>query len=402
MVNEKPAPLDGIRVLDLTRFVSGSYASQLLAGMGAEVIKVEVPPRGDPYRNQGAVRLGSESVLFMTLNTAKKSVALDFRSPDAAPNIERLVASADVILENARPGSLARYGLDFATIHERHPGIVYGSISGYGDVGPDATRGGFDLTIQAESGLMSVTGHPESGPAKVGAPMTDVGAGLACAAGVLGALLARTTTGIGGHVSTSLLEFALSSLATLATAAFVTGEPPGPLGTHSPNFAPYGAFRAADGWIVLAGAGSDDLWLRLCDALDLGALVDDSRFVDNASRVENRADLTDIIEQRTGGMPTDHWLAILAGHSVPAARIADLGEAFATDQAVALGIVEEHELLTGELFATVGLPLRADGVRLDASSRAPQLGEHTVEVLTALGATDEELAVLVAEGVAIT
>ena len=402
MVTETPAPLGGVRVVDLTRFVSGSYAAQILAAMGAEVIKIEVPPHGDPYRSQGAVRIDGDSVLFMTLNTSKKSVAIDFRAAEAAPFMERLMESADVLIENSRPGSLERYGLDYSSVHERHPHLVYGSVSGFGDVGPDANRGGFDLILQAESGLMSVTGHPDGGPAKVGAPVTDVGAGLACVAGITAALFERSRTGLGRHVSTSLLEFALSSLATLATAAFATDESPGLLGTHSPNFSPYGAFRTADGWIVLAGAGSDQLWVRLCETLGITHLVDDPRFADNAARVANRTVLTEAIEARTRTESTDHWLEIVEHHGVPGARIADLATAFATDQVGALGMVEQVSTPSGTTFTSVATPMRLDGHRQSASRSAPRLGEHTAEVLIGLGATEDELAAMVAQGIAIT
>ena len=210
------APLDGLRVLDLTRFVAGSQATATLAALGAEVIKVEVPPGGDPYRVQGTERVGDQSVLFMSLNSGKRSVALDMRAPEASDAIERLLGSSDFLVENARPGSLARHGLDWDSVHARHPSLVYGSISGYGDVGPDATRGGFDLILQADSGVMSVTGSPESGPVKVGAPVLDVGAGMSCALGLLAAHIERLRTGEGRHVCSSLLEFALAGLGTLA------------------------------------------------------------------------------------------------------------------------------------------------------------------------------------------
>ena len=224
MVN---GPLAGLRVLDLTRFVAGSYTTALLASFGADVIKLEVPPDGDPYRVQGTARIGDESVLFLSLNSGKRSVALDFRKPEAEDAREALLASSDFLVENSRPGSLAAHGLDWEGVHARHPAIVYGSISGYGEVGPDAARGGFDLILQAESGVMSVTGSEQSGPVKVGAPVLDVGAGLSCAVGLLAAHAERVRTGIGAHVSSSLLEFALSGLGTLATAMFVTGSVPG-------------------------------------------------------------------------------------------------------------------------------------------------------------------------------
>ena len=401
MVTAAASTLKGVRVVDFTRFVSGSFAGQLLAGMGAEVLKIEVPPDGDPYRSQGAVRIGGDSVLFMTLNSGKKSVAIDFRSPSAAAHVERLLGSADVMLENARPGSLERYRLDYASVHARHPRIVYGSISGFGDVGPDAGRGGFDLILQAESGLMSVTGHPETGPAKVGAPVTDIGAGLTCVAGVTAALFERTRTGVGRHVSTSLLEFALSSLSTLATATFAGGEVPALLGTHSPTFAPYGAFEASDGWIALAGAGSDEIWVRLCAALDRQDLPVDRRFADNGSRVRNRAELNTAIGRQIRTGSVDHWLTRLEAGGVPSARIVGLEEAFATPQVEALQMVEHLTTASGEMFATVAAPMRIDGTRPRISHAAPRLGEHTREVLTALGTSGAELDQLGAVGLVV-
>ncbi|MGZ4149057.1 MAG: CaiB/BaiF CoA transferase family protein, partial [Actinomycetota bacterium] len=334
-------PLEGQRVLDLTRFVAGSYATALLAMLGAEVLKLEVPPGGDPYRVQGTERLGEESVLFLSLNSGKLSVGLDFRSPLAAEALDRLLGSSRFLVENARPGSLARHGLDWEQVHARYPSIVYGSISGYGDVGPDAGRGGFDLILQAESGVMSVTGSESSGPVKVGAPVLDVGAGLACAFGLLATHVERERTGIGTHVSSSLLEFALSSLGTLAASTFVSGQVPGLLGTHSPTFAPYGGFRTADGWIVLAGAGSEDLWVRCCKVLDADALLEDPRFADNAARVRHRDELTEALEAALGREPSSHWLELLGAEGVPAAEVADVAQVFASEQTRALGAVQE-------------------------------------------------------------
>jgi len=268
-------PLAGLRVLDRTRFVAGSVTTAGLASLGADVVKLEVPPAGDPYRAQGTERLGDQSVLFLSLNSGKRSVALDFRSPLASGALDRLLACSDFLVENARPGSLSPYGLDWDAVHDRFPRIVYGSISGYGDVGPEAGKGGFDLILQAESGVMSVTGSPESGPVKVGAPLLDVGAGLSTAVGLLAAHVDCERTGAGSHVTSSLLEFALAGLGTLAASFFVSGEVPGLLGTHSPTFAPYGGFRTEDGWIVLAGAGSEDLWVRCCECLGLTRLTED-------------------------------------------------------------------------------------------------------------------------------
>lgn len=394
-------PLDELRVLDLTRFVAGSHTTAMLAALGADVVKLEVPPAGDPYRVQGTERLGDQSVLFLSLNSGKRSLALDFRSPLAAEVVDRLLASSHFLVENARPGSLARYGLDWETVHDRYPAIVYGSISGYGDVGPDAARGGFDLILQAESGVMSVTGSEGSGPVKVGAPVLDVGAGLCCAFGLLAAHIERERTGIGTHVSSSLLEFALAALGTLAASTFASGKVPGLLGTHSPTFAPYGGFRTADGWIVLAGAGSEDLWVRCCKVLGARHLVDDPRFADNESRVRHRDELTAALEDVMRHEPTAHWLALLGAEGVPAAEVQDIAQVFASEQTRALGAVQQLHHATAGDYRVVGTPMRFDLESLPYPSPAPALGEHTVDVLTELGYGRDDVEMLVAEGVAI-
>ena len=397
MVN---GPLAGLRVLDLTRFVAGSYTTALLASFGADVIKLEVPPDGDPYRVQGTARIGDESVLFLSLNSGKRSVALDFRKPEAEDAREALLASSDFLVENSRPGSLAAHGLDWEGVHARHPAIVYGSISGYGEVGPDAARGGFDLILQAESGVMSVTGSEQSGPVKVGAPVLDVGAGLSCAVGLLAAHAERVRTGIGAHVSSSLLEFALSGLGTLATAMFVTGSVPGLLGTHSPTFAPYGGFRTQDGWIVLAGAGSEDLWRRCCAVLGGDDLASDPRFVDNAARGAHRDELTAALEEKLGVLPTAAWLERFAEAGVPATEVRDLAQVFDSEQVRALGAVQELDHPTAGPYLAVAPPVRTDGEIASFPRPAPVFGADTRGVLLEAGLTDADVDALVAKGVA--
>jgi len=393
-------PLAGLRVLDLTRFVAGSYTTALLASFGADVIKLEVPPDGDPYRAQGTARIGDESVLFLSLNSGKRSVALDFRKPEAADAREALLGSSDFVVENSRPGSLSAHGLDWDGVHARHPSIVYGSISGYGEVGPDAARGGFDLILQAESGVMSVTGSEQSGPVKVGAPLLDVGAGLSCAVGLLAAHAERARTGVGAHVSSSLLEFALSGLGTLATAMFVTGSVPGLLGTHSPTFAPYGGFRTKDGWIVLAGAGSEDLWRRCCAVVDAD-LASDPRFTDNAARVERRDELTAALEATLGTRPTAEWLALFGEAGVPAAEVRDLAQVFDSEQVRALGAVQELDHPTAGPYRAVAPPVRSDGTLASFPRPAPVLGADTRAVLAAVGLSDADVDALLAKGIAV-
>ena len=395
------APLAGLRVMDLTRFVAGSQATAALAALGAEVIKIEVPPGGDPYRVQGTERIGDQSALFMSLNSGKRSVALDIRSPVASGAIERLLASSDFLVENSRPGSLAGHRLDWQSVHARHPSLVYGSISGYGDVGPDASRGGFDLTLQAESGVMSVTGSPDSGPVKVGAPVLDVGAGFSCALGLLAAHIERLNTGQGRHVCSSLLEFALAGLGTLAAGYFVSGEVPGLLGTHSPTFAPYGGFRTSDGWIVLAGAGSEDLWARCCRVLGVEDLASDLRFVDNASRVLHRDELTERFEEVLARRTSAEWIRALEAEGVPASQVRDLSQVFDGPQPEALGSVQELMHPQAGPYRVVGAPIRIDAEALPYPCPAPSLGADTREVLIGVGLSDVDVDQLVVAGVAI-
>jgi crotonobetainyl-CoA:carnitine CoA-transferase CaiB-like acyl-CoA transferase len=372
----------------------------LLAAMGADVVKIEVPP-GDPYRWQGTERVGGESALFLALNAGKRSVAVDFRTPAGRQALEPVLASADMLVENSRPGSLARHGLDWKSVHDRYPRLVYGSISGYGDVGPDAGRGGFDLILQAESGLMSVTGTEESGPVKVGAPVLDVGAGLSCALGMLAACIERQRTGIGRLVSSSLLEFALATLGTVAASVMISGEVPGLLGTHSPTFAPYGGFRTEDGWLVLAGAGSEEMWARACRALGLQALLDDERFADNAGRVAHRDQLTGEIEAVLTRRPTAHWLAGLAEAGVPAAEVADLGQALDRPQVKALGAVQELGHPAVGTYRLVGPPLRVDQAALGYPAPAPRLGSDTRAVLGEAGLSQADIDGLARDGVVV-
>jgi crotonobetainyl-CoA:carnitine CoA-transferase CaiB-like acyl-CoA transferase len=393
--------LGGLRVLDLTRFVAGSQATMLLAAMGADVLKIEVTP-GDPYRWQGTERSNGESVLFMALNSGKRSVAVDFRRPAGRAVIERLLATSDMLVENSRPGSLAHHGLDWESVHERFPALIYGSISGYGDVGPEAAKGGFDLILQAESGVMSVTGTPGSGPVKVGAPMLDVGAGLSCALGLLGACIERQRTGVGRLVSSSLLEFALASLGTLAASVMASGAVPGLLGTHSPMFAPYGGFRTADGWIVLSGAGSEEMWRRACGVLGLTDLPGDQRFIDNARRVAHRDELTHEIEAVLTTRPAAHWLAEFGAAGVPAAEVQDLSQVLARPQVGALGAVQELQHETAGAYRLIGPPLRVDQAALSYPSPAPALGSDTRAVLTESGLAPEDIDRLVEDGIAVT
>lgn len=381
MVN-RDAPLGGIRVVDLTRFVSGAYAGRLLAALGADVIKVELAPGGDPYREQGTAFVDGESALFGALNVGKRSILLDLDTDQGRAAMEALLAGADVFLENGRPGSLTKRGLDADSVTRRHPHLVYGSISGYGQVGPDAERGGFDLILQAEGGIMSVTGEPDSGPVKVGVPALDIGSAIACTLGIVAALFRRNRDGSGAVVSSSLLEFAVAAFTSVAPAYLVDGEVPGRLGSHSATFAPYGAFRASDGHIVLAGAGSEDLWQRLCHAIGAPELLDDPRFSNNAERVAHLHELTAELERRLGVHDRAFWLAKLGAAKIPVAEVRDLAQVLGSEQVRALGLVQ-RDADDATVPATLGAPVQIDGP-LPYPGRAPRLGEHTEQVLAEL------------------
>jgi crotonobetainyl-CoA:carnitine CoA-transferase CaiB-like acyl-CoA transferase len=393
-------PLEGSRVLDLTRFVAGSQATALLATLGADVIKVEAPP-GDPYRRAKG-DTGGESPLFLALNSGKRSLGVDFRAPEGREVVERLLGASDFLVENSRPGSLAKHGLEWESVHERFPELIYGSISAYGDTGPEAARGGYDLIVQADSGLMSVTGTEDAGPVKVGAPVLDVGAGLSCVIGLLAAHVERSRTGVGRLVSSSLFEFALASLGTIASSYLAGGALPGLLGSHSPNFAPYGCFRTADGWLAVAGAGSEQMWARACAVLGLDALITDDRFTDNEHRVRHRDELTAIIEAVLRTESSAHWLDKLGAAGVPAAEVEGIDRVFARPQVVALGALQTLSESNGQRYRVVGAPMRLDRDVLPYARGAPALGADTVAVLGELGYCADDVARLARSGIVVT
>ena len=387
-------PLIGTTVVDMTRFVSGPFTTMLLASLGARVLKIEVPPLGDSYRHQSLGNADDVPTLFESVNRGKESVALDFREPDGADALNLLLAKSDFLVHNARPGSMERYGLDFDSVHQRHPWLIHGSISAFGDLGPQAGRGGFDLIVQAESGLMSVTGSETSGPVKVGAPMLDIGAGMATVTALLAAHIIRLTTGTGSEASSSLLEFAMASFTTLASDILLSGTSPQLLGSHSPSFAPYGGFTTRSENIVIAGAGDERLWLALCEVLGHPELATDPRFTDNPSRVNHRDELTNIINSALGSEDAQTWLERFEAAGIPAGQVQPLHNVLDSPQIRALNIMRSPINAIEPTATAVDPPFRINGERprLRAS---PQFGADTRTVLEEFGASPELLERLV-------
>lgn len=364
-------PLGDIKVLDLTQYVSGPYCTQVLADLGATVLKVERPGSGDIYRRQGPVFVREESVSFLALNRGKRSIALDLREAGDRERLERLAAEADVLVENFKPGSLARYGLDYETLSARCPRLVYCSISGFGQQGPLARQGAFDLTIQAISGLMALNGHPGQPPAKVPVAALDFGSALYGAVGILAALHRRAVSGRGEWVQTSLLETGLAWLSMHITSLLAGGEEPQPLGSRSPFFAPYEAYTTADGALVVVGTGEG--WPALCATLGLTELQTDPRFAENSDRVAHAEELRELIEAVLVRRPTAEWCELLEQAGVPHAPVQRLTDVLDSAQVRALGAVTTLEHPAAGEFPVVRLPLSFATAEATATAPPPPL-----------------------------
>jgi crotonobetainyl-CoA:carnitine CoA-transferase CaiB-like acyl-CoA transferase len=393
-------PLAGTTVLDLTRVLSGPYCTMLLGDLGARVIKIERPGRGDDTRAWGPPFAGGESTYFLSINRNKESVTLDLQQADGRAILERLLARADVLVENFRPGTLARFGLDYATLAGRHPRLVYCSISGYGQTGPRRDLAGYDAVIQAEGGLMSITGAPAGEPYRLGLPITDLVAGLFAAQGITAALLDRTRTDRGRHIDVSMLDSVAALLTSQASAYFASGVPPARLGNGHVSIVPYDTFMARDGQMMLA-VGNDDQWRRLCEVAGLDELAADARFATNPGRVEHRAVLVPMLERTFRTRDRAEWIARLGRAGVPCGEVRTIDQALADPQLEARGILASTVHPTAGPIRLVGSPIRFspdppgrasednDGLR-PAPAPPPLLGEDTDAVLmTDLGLSAE-------------
>jgi crotonobetainyl-CoA:carnitine CoA-transferase CaiB-like acyl-CoA transferase len=389
-------PLQGVTVLDLTRVLSGPYCSMMLADMGARVIKIEQPGRGDDTRGWGPPFVNGESAYFLSINRNKESVTLDFKQPAGRAVLDRLIGRADVLVENFRPGTLARLGLDYPALAARHPRLVYCSISGFGQSGPRREEAGYDAVMQAEGGLMSITG-PEGGPPfRLGVAIADIVSGMFAAQGITLALLARERTHRGQAVDVAMLDSVVALLSYQAGIYFATGASPAPIGNRHPTIVPYETFAAADGEFVLA-IGNDDQWRRFCR---VAGLAEDERFATNRMRVVNYSALKPLLDERLGRESRQSWIDRLAAAGVPCGSVRNLREVFADPQLAERTMVPTLEHAAAGVLKLLGTPIKLSDTPGAVRRPPPLLGEHTDTVLVGdLGFTPAEIAALRSGGV---
>jgi crotonobetainyl-CoA:carnitine CoA-transferase CaiB-like acyl-CoA transferase len=396
-------PLKGLKVIDLSHIMAGPACAMLLADMGADVIKVERIPQGDDSRRMVPPTIGDESAAFLIMNRNKRGIALDLQAEAGRNVLSRLLRNADVLIENFRRGAMEQMGFGYDAVHALNPKLVYCSISGFGRTGPYADRGGFDLVAQGMSGLMSITGEgPGHPPVKIGAPVTDITAGILACVGILAALHSRESSGQGQMVDTSLFEAGIIHTYWHSAMCFATGRAPGPMGTAHPLNAPYQAFPTSDGWITV-GAANQGNWLRLVDALGAPELRpkldEDPRFSTNADRMRNLAALTATLTPLFQRRSSAEWLRRLEQAGVPAGPVLEVGQMHADPQALAREMVVETVHPTAGKVKAIGPPIKFSDTPGDVRRAAPLFGQHTREVLRENGFSDTEIDQLLSQGV---
>jgi crotonobetainyl-CoA:carnitine CoA-transferase CaiB-like acyl-CoA transferase len=387
-----------VRVLDLTRVLAGPFASMMLGDMGAEVIKVEETGKGDDTRKWPPF-VGGEASYFMSVNRSKRSLTLNLKAPAGVAILKRLAAKSDVLLENFRTGTMEKLGVGYATLRRLNPRLIYCAVSGFGESGPQAGRGGYDLIVQGEAGLMDITGFADGPPVKVGTSVADLVSGMAAAHGIVLALLARARTKRGQKVEISMLDVMASLLTYQAGLYFATGQKPGRRGNAHPSIVPYEVFKAADAYLTL-GVANNGLWKQCCAALERPDLVTDSRFDTEAKRVEHRAVLVPLLNEIFGTRDVDDWLKRLEAVGVPAGRINTVAEVCESEHLKARNMIVTLPHPTAKSVTVLGVPIRLHATPGAADIPPPLLGQHTDEILrTLLGLKPPAIVKLRREGV---
>ena len=375
-------PLDGMKVLDLTRVLAGPYATMLLGDLGAEVIKIEQPGTGDESRNFGPFKNGF-SLYFMSVNRGKQSVTLNLKTERGQAIFKQLLKQTDILVENFRPGTMQKLGLDYDTLKGEHPSLIYAACSGFGQTGPYAQQGAYDMIIQGMGGIISITGEPDGPPVRVGTSISDITAALFTTIGVLSALHHRNRTGSGQFVDVAMLDSLVAVLENAVVRYFATGEAPKPLGARHPAITPFEAFASADGHVIIA-LGNDTLWAKFCEHVDRHELISDERFRTNADRTENHSELFPILSEIMSQRPTDDWIDALGAIGVPCGPINAMDKVVSHPQVQAREMITRiaHDI-TGEVEVP-GVPIKLSETPGNVEVPAPSLGEHTTKVLTDL------------------
>jgi crotonobetainyl-CoA:carnitine CoA-transferase CaiB-like acyl-CoA transferase len=394
-------PLEGIKVIDLTRAMAGPFCTMMLADMGAEVVKIEPPPSGDETRAWGPPFIGKESTYFLSVNRNKKSIVIDLRKEKGVEIIKRLAKKSHVLVENYRPGTTEKLGINYESLSEINPSLVYCSISGFGQTGPSREKPGYDIIALASSGMMSITGEPGRPPVKMGVPVSDICAGMYGAYAITTSLYRQEEErsrgekeSRGTYIDVSMFEGQISWLTHQASAYFATGENPEPTGSSHPSIAPYQAFRASDGKYFIVAVGNDELWKRFCDCLDLSKLTNDERFASNSARVKNKHDLEQELSKVLSSDSSANWISKISSAGVPCSPINKLDDVFSDPQVTSRNMVLETEHTTAGRIKQLSIPYHFSDYEFQIRSPPPILGEQTNEILSELGYSNPEISEL--------
>ena len=394
-----PGPIHGVKVLELAQIMAGPTCGLMLADLGAEVIKIEKIPGGDDTRRFLPPDVNGEAAAFMMMNRNKRGMALDLKTKEGVEVFKRLVKQADVVVENFRKGTLEKLGVGYEELKKINPKIILCEISGYGRTGPYADKGGFDLIAQGMSGLMSITGESKGKPPmKVGAPVTDITAGILAATGVLAALVSRATTGAGQRVDTSLYEAGIVHTYWQSAIASATGIAPGPLGSAHPLTAPYQAFQTKDKWITV-GASNQNTWLKLIDALEVKELQENEKFNSNANRMQNVTELTELLKKELAKKTSAEWLKLFDEKGLPCGPINTVTEMFEDPQTIERKMIVDVKNEKAGSFKGIGMPIKFSETKVEDTKESPTFGQHTKQILLDHGFKSEEIDSLMRQGV---